>query len=151
MTKTQHTIFGSSKNRHIHTTQPCHTENVRQFLDLGFGARALRTERKCAPRRGGVRRRPCPAACPNAETRCIRKIKGSAFCFVHVCVFAKQMFALFLFGFFFLSRASLLKFTCVVDKDTTVHDAHTYTFAFSPSVLIKCCICPCHRTLTRTP
>ena len=37
----------------------------------------------------------------------------------------------------------MLKFTHVVDNDTTVHDVHTYTVAFSPSVLIKCSIiCP---------
>ena len=43
-----------------------------------------------------------------------------------------------------------LKFTLVVDNDTTVHDVHTYTVVFSPSVLIKCSICP-YQTLTRTP
>ena len=36
MTKTQHTIFGSTKNRNIHTTQPCQTENVRRLLDRGL-------------------------------------------------------------------------------------------------------------------
>ena len=45
----------------------------------------------------------------------------------------------------------MLKFTHVVDNDTTVHDVHTYTGVFSPRVLIKCRICPYHRTLTRTP
>ena len=30
----------------------------------------------------------------------------------------------------------MLKSTLVVDNDTTVHDAHTYTVVFSPSVLI---------------
>ena len=44
----------------------------------------------------------------------------------------------------------VLKFTSVVDNVTTVHD-HTYTVAFSLSVLIKCSICPSHQTLTRTP
>ena len=44
----------------------------------------------------------------------------------------------------------VLKFTHVVDNDTTGHDVHTYTVA-SPSVLIKCSICPYHQTLTRTP
>ena len=45
----------------------------------------------------------------------------------------------------------VLKFTHVVDNDTTVHDVFTYTIAFSPSVLIKCSICPYHQTVTRTP
>ena len=45
----------------------------------------------------------------------------------------------------------MLKFTSVVDNDTTVHDAHTYTVAFSPSILIKWSTCPYHQTLTRTP
>ena len=35
----------------------------------------------------------------------------------------------------FLCVLPLLKFTYVVDNDTTVHDVHTYTVAFSPSVL----------------
>ena len=33
----------------------------------------------------------------------------------------------------------------------TVHDVHTNTVAFSPSVLIKCSICPYRQTLTSTP
>ena len=45
----------------------------------------------------------------------------------------------------------MLTFTHVVDTDTTVHDVHIYTVAFSPSVLIKCSICPYHQTLTHTP
>ena len=45
----------------------------------------------------------------------------------------------------------VLSFTHVVDNDTTVHDVHTHTVAFSPSVLIKCIICSKHQTLTRTP
>ena len=48
-------------------------------------------------------------------------------------------------------RGGVWKFTHVVENDTTVHDVHTYTVAFSPSVLIKCSICPYHQTLTRTP
>ena len=48
-------------------------------------------------------------------------------------------------------RGGVLKFTSVVDNDTTVHDVHTYTVASSPSVLIKCSMCPYHQTLTRTP
>ena len=43
-----------------------------------------------------------------------------------------------------------MKFTHVVDNDTTVHDVHTYTVAFSPSVLVKCSVCPCHQLLMRT-
>ena len=43
----------------------------------------------------------------------------------------------------------LLKFTLVVDNDTTLHGVHTDTVAFSPSVLIKCDICSHH--LSRTP
>ena len=35
----------------------------------------------------------------------------------------------------------LLKFTFVVDNDTTLHGVHTDTVAFSPSVLIKSGIC----------
>ena len=35
----------------------------------------------------------------------------------------------------------VLKFTLVVDSDTTVHGVHTDTVAVSPSVLIKCSIC----------
>ena len=50
-----------------------------------------------------------------------------------------------------LARAHVLKFTSVVGNDTTVHDVHTNTGAFSPSILIKCGICPHHQTLTRTP
>ena len=49
------------------------------------------------------------------------------------------------------NEKGVLKFTHVVDNDTQVHDVHTYTAAFSPSVLIKCSICPYHQTLTRTP
>ena len=48
-------------------------------------------------------------------------------------------------------REGVPKFTLVVDNDTTVHDAHKDTVAFSPSVLIKCSICSCPQTLTRTP
>ena len=48
-------------------------------------------------------------------------------------------------------RGGVLKPRLVVDNDTTVHDVHTYAVAFSPSVLIKCGICPYHQTLTRTP
>ena len=48
-------------------------------------------------------------------------------------------------------KGAVLKFTHVVDNDTTVHDVHTYTVAFGPSVLIKCSICPYHQTLIRTP
>ena len=44
----------------------------------------------------------------------------------------------------------VLKFTLVFDNDTTVHDVHTYTVAFSPPALIKCSICSYH-PLTRTP
>ena len=43
------------------------------------------------------------------------------------------------------------KNTLVVDNDTTVHDAHTDTVAFSPTVMIKCSIRSGHQTLTRTP
>ena len=46
-------------------------------------------------------------------------------------------------------RGGVLKSTLVVDNDTTVHDVHTYTVAFSPSVLIKCSICSQHQTLMR--
>ena len=35
-------------------------------------------------------------------------------------------------------RGGVLKLTSVFDNDTTVHDVHTYTVAFSPSVLIQC-------------
>ena len=45
---------------------------------------------------------------------------------------------------------SVLKFTYVVDNDTTVHGVHTNTVAFSPSVLIKCSICSGH-PLTHAP
>ena len=48
-------------------------------------------------------------------------------------------------------RGGVLKFTHVVENDTTVHDVHAYTVAFSPSVLIKCSIFLYHQTLTRTP
>ena len=51
----------------------------------------------------------------------------------------------------FLGRQGVIKFRPVVDNDTTVHAVHTYTVAFSPSVPIKCSICPYHQTLTRTP
>ena len=44
----------------------------------------------------------------------------------------------------------VLKFTSVGDNDTTVHDVHTYTVAFSSSVLNECRICPYHQSLTRT-
>ena len=46
------------------------------------------------------------------------------------------------------TRGGVLKFTSVVDNDTTMHDVHTYTVAFSPSVLIKSSICPYHQTLS---
>ena len=49
------------------------------------------------------------------------------------------------------ARGELLKFTLVVDNDTTVHDVHTDTVAFSSSVPIMCSICSYHQTLTRTP
>ena len=52
---------------------------------------------------------------------------------------------------FFQQPVGVLKFTFVVDNDTTVHDVRTYTVVFSPSVLIKCRTCPYHQTLTRTP
>ena len=45
----------------------------------------------------------------------------------------------------------VFKFTFDVGNDTTVHDVHTYTVAFSPSVLIECSICSYHQTPTRTP
>ena len=48
-------------------------------------------------------------------------------------------------------RGGVLKFTHVVDNDTTVHDVQTYTVAFSPSVLIKRSVCPYHQIRTRTP
>ena len=48
-------------------------------------------------------------------------------------------------------RGGVLKFAHVVDNDTTLHDVHTHTVAFSPAVLIGCGICPHHQTLTRTP
>ena len=48
-------------------------------------------------------------------------------------------------------RGRVLALTLVVDNDTTVHDVHSCTVAFSPSVLIKCSICSYHHTLTRTP
>ena len=38
-------------------------------------------------------------------------------------------------------RGGVLKFTHVVDNDTTLHDVHTDTVAFSPPVLIMCSIC----------
>ena len=41
-------------------------------------------------------------------------------------------------------RGGVFKSTLVVDNDTTVHDVHTCTVAFSPSVLIKCSICSYH-------
>ena len=44
-----------------------------------------------------------------------------------------------------------LKFTFVVNSDTQLHGVHTDTVAFSPSVLIKCSICSCRQSLTRTP
>ena len=47
--------------------------------------------------------------------------------------------------------AGVLKFTVVVDDDTTLHDEHTDKVAFSPTVLIKCSICSCSHSLTRTP
>ena len=47
------------------------------------------------------------------------------------------------------SRSPILNGEVVVDNDTTVHDVHTHTVAFSPSALIKCSICP-HHPLMRT-
>ena len=44
-----------------------------------------------------------------------------------------------------------LKFTLVFNNDTPLHGVHTNTVAFSPSVLIKCSICSCRQSLTRTP
>ena len=61
------------------------------------------------------------------------------------------MFPLFRFSRIFSVCLFLLKFTHVVDNDTTVHDVHADTVAFRPSVLIKCSICSYHQTLTRTP
>ena len=48
-------------------------------------------------------------------------------------------------------RAGVLKFTVVVDDDTTLHDEHTDKVACSPTVLIKCSISSCSHSLTRTP
>ena len=46
---------------------------------------------------------------------------------------------------------SMLRFTLVVDNDTTLNGVHADTVAFSPSVLVKCCVCSYHQSLTRTP
>ena len=48
-------------------------------------------------------------------------------------------------------RGGVLKFTDVVDIDSTLHGVETDTFAFSPSVLIMCNICSYRQSLTRTP
>ena len=45
----------------------------------------------------------------------------------------------------------VLKFTFVVDIDTTLRGAHADTVACSPTVLNKCSICSCPHSLTRTP
>ena len=50
----------------------------------------------------------------------------------------------------FANWKRMIKFRLVFDNDTTVHAVHTCTVAFSPSVLIKCSICPYHQTLTCT-
>ena len=47
--------------------------------------------------------------------------------------------------------STMLKCIHVVDSVATVHDVHTYTVAFSPSVLIKCGVRSFHQSLTRTP
>ena len=44
-----------------------------------------------------------------------------------------------------------MKFTLVVDNDTTLHGVQTDTVAFSPTVLIKCSICSYPHSLMRTP
>ena len=56
-----------------------------------------------------------------------------------------------LFYQFELTHHLVLKYTSVVDNDTTVHGVHAYTVAFSPSVLIKCSSCPYHQSLRRAP
>ena len=45
----------------------------------------------------------------------------------------------------------VLKFTLVVDNDTTLHDVHTDTVAFHLPVVIKCMICFYPQSLTRIP
>ena len=47
-------------------------------------------------------------------------------------------------------RGGALKFTLVVDKDTTGHGVPTNIVAFSPTILIKCAVCSYPHLLTRT-
>ena len=58
----------------------------------------------------------------------------------------QKIVMILVFVSFVVRKAFPSKFTYVVDNDTTVHDVHTYTVAFSPSVLIKSSICPYHQT-----
>ena len=48
-------------------------------------------------------------------------------------------------------RGGVLKFTLVVEKDTTLHGVLADAVAFSPSLLMKCSICSYDQSLTRTP
>ena len=50
-----------------------------------------------------------------------------------------------------LLRGGALKFTPVVDDDTTLHSVQADTVAFGPSVLTKCSICSYPYSPTRTP
>ena len=72
-------------------------------------------------------------------------------CYIYIYIYIICVHVYVGLCLFFVPFEFLLKFTHVVDSDTTVHDVHTYTVAFSPSVLIKCCICPSRQTLSRTP
>ena len=46
-------------------------------------------------------------------------------------------------------RGGVLKFTLVIDHDTTLHGVHADTVVFSPTVLIKCSICSYPLSLMR--
>ena len=47
-------------------------------------------------------------------------------------------------------RGGVLKFTLVVDNDTTLHGGRTDTVAFSPTVPIECSVCSHPHALTHT-
>ena len=60
-------------------------------------------------------------------------------------------FSLFLFSLsFFFFFSFQLKFTSVVDSDTTLHDVHSDTVGFSSSVLIRCSTCSYHQSDARS-
>ena len=70
---------------------------------------------------------------------CVHEPLGDVSSLIFVNLSAIQLAHLASKGAIF-ARGGALKSTLVVDNDTTVHEEHTYTVAFSPSVLTKCSV-----------